>query len=351
MIRSRRSARARLSARSCRSARSRRAFVGGCAAIAVGSVGGCAELEVGGGEGDPNGAYATFFTLEEFTRGVAGDAMAVDNPIPPGAMGHHYEVGTSAQTDAVGSAAFVYLDVEGFQRWALEAAKNVGREDTGTVLVDALEGVDLLEFGGGDHAGDEHDHGHDGGNHDHGNVDPHFWTDPVRSQESVSTIAAGLAEADPDNAEVYQENAEDYRAELQELHETFETELADRELDTVVVAGHDSYQYLARRYGIDVHSPVGASPQAEPSQSAIADTVDLIDELGIGVVLYDAFESEGERPPPLARTIVEESTAGETAPLSAVEATTEEWLDRGWGYVEQMREVNLPALRRALGGA
>ncbi|ELY63344.1 metal ABC transporter substrate-binding protein, partial [Natronobacterium gregoryi] len=57
--------------------------------------------------------------------------------------------------------------------------------------------------------------------------DPHVWADPVLAQRMVETIADGLGEADPDNAELYAANAADYVERLEDVHDQFEQLAAD----------------------------------------------------------------------------------------------------------------------------
>ncbi|WP_178917386.1 metal ABC transporter solute-binding protein, Zn/Mn family [Natronomonas gomsonensis] len=354
----------------------RRQVLGGTAAVVGGSLAGClGSPDTGNGPEGGEGVFTSFFTLADFARHVVGDVTEVQNPIPPGEMGHQYEVGSQAQVDAARSAAFVYLDIPGFQNWALDSAENLEANHESVTVVDALADVELREIGAGhEHSGedhedehtDEHTDEHDGEHEDEhtddhddehedehtdehedehvgGDFDPHYWTDPVRSATSVRTIGEALAQADPDNAETYRSNTDAYVGELETLDETFESELSERAIDTVVVAGHDSYQYLAERYGFEVHSPVGVSPNAEPGSAEISDTIDVVDDNGIDVILYDTFSS-----PRLAETIVSESNAEEAVAISSAEGTKGEWLDDGWGYVEQMKELNLPAFKAAL---
>jgi zinc transport system substrate-binding protein len=196
---------------------------------------------------------------------------------------------------------------------------------------------------GDDHHGDDH-HGDDH-DHEHGDYDPHFWVDPVRAQQAVENVRDGLREADEDNAEAYEENAAAYLDELKALDDRFEEELSDREHDVVVVAGHDSYGYLGERYGFEIHTPQGVSPDSEASPGEIAETVDLIEREGIEYVLYDHFDGDT-----LAQTIVEETeSATDVAMLSPAESVTEEWESEGLDYIGQMEEINLPSLQRALG--
>ena len=351
----------------------RRRFVES-AGLLAGATAGCVDGLGKDPEADrEDAAYAAFYTLEQFARAVAGDALAVENPVPVGQLGHHYEVSTQAQLDVARSRAFVYVDLPGFQRWAVDTATNLRETHPEVTLVDAVRDVELRaagghgdeDDGGTDHDGeghdDHHDHDeddagardgadHDGDNgddgHGHGDFDPHFWLDPARAATCVETVRDGLVEADGGNESVYESNAADYLERLSALDERFRTELEDRQRETVVVASHDSFGYLGERYGFAVHSPVGVSPNAEPGSAEIRDTIDIVDEHGVDVVLYDAFESSN-----LAETVVADSGAERTMPLSSVAGTTREWHEQGWGYIEQMTEVNLPALKAALGAS
>ncbi len=360
----------------------RRRFMAlGVGTIAAAGAAGCLDsLEAGGAtdvEGEEGGegtAMASFFTLYDFTRNVGGEGFEVENAVPAGQHGHGWEPQADITPEVLDRNAFVYLGIEGFQRWADEVANEADGDDD-TVVIPAAEGIDLSEYDNGhdhhddeddhhhdddyhhddgddhhhddedDHHDDEDDHHHDDDDHEHGDYDPHFWVDPVRAQQAVENIRDGLMEMDGDNAEAYEENAETYLAELEELEERFEEELADRERDVVVMAGHDSYQYLAERYGFEIHTPQGVSPDSEPSPGEIAEALDLVEEEGIEYVLYDYFDGDT-----LARTIVEEAeSATDVARLSPAESVTEEWEAEGLDYIGQMEEVNLPSLRRALG--
>jgi zinc transport system substrate-binding protein len=228
-------------------------------------------------------------------------------------------------------------------------------------VVDVLDGLegDLLDWDhnhggesgtndgeGGSHNGEDGSHDGEGGSHDGGETrhDPHVWTDPVLAAEMVETIATGLGEADPENADAYAANAEEYAEGLDAVDAAFESIADDAARDVAVLAGHNSFQYLEARYGFRLHSPVGVSPQNEPTQSEIADTIGIVDSEGIDVVLYDRFQS-----PRLAESIVENSGATEAVPVTPAGGTTREWNDAGYGYLDQMTEINVPAFERAFG--
>jgi zinc transport system substrate-binding protein len=318
------------------------------------SLAGCAGNGGGGSEGFDSG-YAAFFTLNDWANEVAGDNASFEDPVDVGQLGHGWTPDGTLAADVAATDAFVYLDSPEFA-WAQDLAATLESDYDTVATVDVLDGLegDLLEWNhshGESHDEEGHDEGdhdgegHDEGDHDNGTrYDPHVWTDPVLAAEMVDTIATGLGEADPDNAEAYAANAEAYAADLDAIDDAFRSIAEDAARDVAVLAGHNSFQYLEARYGFRLRSPVGVSPQNEPTQSEIADTIDLVDAEGIDVVLYDRFQS-----PRLAESIVENSGATEAVPVTPAGGTTREWNDAGYGYLEQMTEINVPAFERAFG--
>ena len=180
--------------------------------------------------------------------------------------------------------------------------------------------------------------------------DPHVWADPVLAQRVVDTIADELAGLDPENAEMYEANAESYNERLDAVHQELETVAEEAELDIAIFAAHDSFQYVERRYEFELHTPTGISPDANVSPGDIGDMLDLIEEHDIDTVLYDPFESAnpGEEVPQMVETIYENSDVEDAEPLTPVEGTTADWDEEGYGWIEQMEEINIPSLRAAL---
>ena len=312
---------------------------------------GCAGTADGGSEGFDSG-YAAFFTLNDWANEVAGEHASFEDPVDVGQLGHGWTPDGTLAADVAATDAFVYLDSPEFS-WAQDLAATLESDYDSVAVIDGLDGLEdeLLDWdhthGGGEAGHDEGNGDHDGDDHDgegETRYDPHVWVDPVFAADIVDTIATGLGEADPDNADAYAANAEEYAAELDAVDSAFESIADEAARDVAVIAGHNSFQYLEARYGFRLHSPIGVSPQNEPTQSEIADTIELVDSEGIDVVLYDRFQS-----PRLAESIVENSDATEAVPVTPAGGTTREWNDAGYGYLEQMTEINVPAFERAFG--
>jgi zinc transport system substrate-binding protein len=366
-------------------------LTGGATAALAGCLG--AGTTADGANDDGAGdVQASFFVVWDFANAVAGDAFPVENLVPFGQHGHGWEPGPNVQRAVTDARALVYVG-EGFQPWADRIVRNLRDDDAGVHVVEAWADVDLLPAAEGedghDHAGeDEHhddtddhhdeadhhddtddhhdeadhhddtddhhddatheDDHHDGGenhdDHDHGPSDPHFWLDPVRASQAVETVARGLAEVAPDEADAIEANAADYRDRLADLDATFEERLADRTRDTILVAGHNSFRYLGDRYDFRVEALKGLSPDAPPTPQDVRRAQAVVAEHDVEYVLAPVFESDRA-----ARQLVAETSATEVLPLTPVPSLTEAWRDEGWGFVEVMEEVNLPSLARALG--
>ncbi|WP_459889082.1 metal ABC transporter solute-binding protein, Zn/Mn family [Halostagnicola bangensis] len=181
--------------------------------------------------------------------------------------------------------------------------------------------------------------------------DPHVWVDPVIAQDIVMTIADGLGDADGDNTELYEENARAYVEKLEEIDAQFEALTENASRDVAVFAGHDSYQYIEARYDFELHTPVGISPDEAETSADISEMIELVEEHDIETILYDPFETQnpGEDIPQMVEVLLEETDAEHYEPLSPVEGTIQEWNEAGYGWIEQMEEINLPSLRQALG--
>ncbi|KTG09285.1 hypothetical protein AUR64_15995 [Haloprofundus marisrubri] len=373
----------------------RRSVLGLGAGAVVAALAGCVDAgsqspsdsSGGSGESGEATAQASFFVLSDFASNVAGNAATVENLVPFGQHGHGWEPGPNLQRTVLESDAFVYMG-EGFQPWADNVVTNLEDADSDVAVIEARHGVNLLGApGSGDahgheeeqqdeheeethgeheneshdehenethdehenethdaHSNESHDDSGDGHGHDHSGADPHFWLDPTRAATAVETISEGFAEFDSSNADTYTQNAESYVQSLEELDATFEEELSGRERDHVLVAGHNALQYLGNRYGFHVHALSGISPDDQPSAQDIKHAQELIDEHGITHVLAPVFESDRA-----ARQLVAETDAEGTLPITPIPSVTEEWNEKGWGYVDVMREVNLDSLKTALG--
>ncbi|CAD5902877.1 metal ABC transporter substrate-binding protein [Carnobacterium maltaromaticum] len=273
----------------------------------------------------------SFYPMYDFTQNVAGDNAEVSVLMKAGTEPHDYEPSAKDIAKIADSDVFVYNSKE-METWVSSVLTNIDTKKT--VVVDASQGIDLLE---GSHSDDETEAEHEGHSHAH---DPHIWLDPVLAQKQVDTIKEGIIKADTKNKETYEKNALAYKEKLAALNEKFEMGLKNAENRTFVTQ-HAAFAYLANRYDLEQVAIAGLSPDQEPSPAKLAELNDFIKENNIKIIYFAETAS-----PKIAKTVANE-TGAKLEVLSPIEGITQEEQEKGVDYIKVM-EKNLEALEKAI---
>jgi zinc transport system substrate-binding protein len=167
--------------------------------------------------------------------------------------------------------------------------------------------------------------------------DPHFWQDPTLMAEATRAFADTMAGADPAHASYYRNQGARLVQDLNRLDAAYSRTLASCRIRTVVVS-HDAFEYLARRYHVDVVPIAGLEPDAEPSLQRLHDLSNLIRDRGVTTVFFETLAS-----PDLARSLAGD-VGIESAVLDPIEGLTS--TDPHATYLTLMRQ-NLAALAKA----
>lgn len=259
----------------------------GVAAATLAVLAGLAGLAGCGGAGaadDRPTVVASFYPLAYVAERVAGGAAGVETLTAPGQEPHDLEITFKKTVDVAEADVVVYLS--GFQP-AVDDAVRQAAEDSDARVVDAAEAADLRPVGESDE--DHAEHAEQTGEadaHEHGDLDPHFWLDPIRLAEVGDAVAARLAEADPAHADEFVANADALRADLTGLDDEIRAGLASCAVDTLVVS-HNAFAYFADRYGLEVESINGLTPDAEPSPAHLGRLSKLIEREGVTTVFSE----------------------------------------------------------------
>ncbi len=259
----------------------------------------------------------SFYPLEFISREIVGDLATVNN-IGKGQDPHDFRPDANDIKTMLGSD-LVVLQGSDFEPWASGIPQQL--HSVNIPLFIATNNLELLEFEDdhNDH-GDEHDedvhddrdshhdehkdgHGHDDHDshkeenpnkhdehgdkhhHDHGEFDPHVWHDLVLFGGVVEKLAEQISAIDPENANQYQANADNLRSRMDNLHKDYTQRLSKCQLDQVITS-HDAFQYVANRYGFEIHSIGGLSTQDTPSATVLAELKKEA-EVGISAILLE----------------------------------------------------------------
>lgn len=190
--------------------------------------------------------------------------------IPAAVSGHDYALKPSDIRKIADADLVVWLGA------ALETYLVKPLATEGTMQLELLEakGVDPHPFAveGGKAEDDQSAaaDGHEGGHgHDRLGLDPHVWLDPVRAEAIVTAVAKKLSEIDPENADLYETNADLAIAELQALNSEIGTQLAPVSAKPFITF-HDGYSYFVERYGLNQVGQLTVNPEQRPGAASLS---------------------------------------------------------------------------------
>jgi ABC-type Zn uptake system ZnuABC Zn-binding protein ZnuA len=141
--------------------------------------------------------------------------------------------------------------------------------------------------------------------HQHHAGDPHFWLDPNNVIKYVENIRDGLSQADPSGAAMYQANASAYIAQLKQLDQWIAEQVkAIPQERRLLVTNHESFGYLADRYGFKIVGTIipDVSTGAAPSAQQLAALVNQIKAAKVKAIFLETGTN-----PQLAKQIAQET--------------------------------------------
>lgn len=169
--------------------------------------------------------------------------------------------------------------------------------------------------------------------------DPHFWLDPENAVRITEAVAETLIAADPANASRYQENREAAIRRLRALDGALGTALRPLAGRPFLVF-HDSYAYLARRYGLGPVWAIAIDPERKPGARRLVMLRKKIDEQKIRCLF---------REPQFPSPIVERLSEGTDLRIDVLDPLGSD-LEPGPGLYGKMMRRNAAHLARCLEG-
>lgn len=274
--------------------------------------------------------YTTLFSLEDFTKRIGGEFVEVINIIPAGVDAHTFEPTVNQMIEIANGDLFIYNSPI-FEVYAEAIIDTV--EDHGVEVLLASHGIDFYHL-------DHHDEDHGDDEHFHGDEDPHVWLDPLRGIQLAENIKNKLVTMLPEQENIFQENFDQLKTDLQQLDQEFLTMIDEVTKDTIVVS-HAGYSYWEERYGIHQVPISGLSPTNEPSVKQMQKIISFIKNEGIQYLMF-----EKNIPSNYVETIKDETNT-EALWLHNLESLLPEEKNSGADYFQLMKK-NIETLRKAL---
>ena len=107
---------------------------------------------------------------------------------------------------------------------------------------------------------------------------PHIWVSPAGAIHQVEQITAGLCALDAANSQLYQQNAANYIAKLQDLRSTMLSELQPF-AGASLITFHEAFPYLAQEFNFSLEGSIEREPDSEPTAKELVETINLIQEV------------------------------------------------------------------------
>lgn len=223
---------------------------------------------------------ATYSILGDLVANVGGDLVQIETLVGAGGDAHTFEP-TPADSVKLIRATLIFENGLEFEPWLDDLYTAAQSQATRVVVSEKVEPRALEEAEHHEEEGEpaqgegaQHDE------HQHGEFDPHIWQSVTNAKRMVQTIRDALVAADPDNATTYQSNAENYLAQLNELENWVEAEVAKLPAERrKLVTSHDTFGYFAERYGFDVIGSALAAVTTEASEPSAADLAALVEQI------------------------------------------------------------------------
>ncbi len=171
------------------------------------------------------------------------------------------------------------LDLEMWLDDAVKSARNPKIAPGAPGNIDCSTGIELLEV-------PTNPSREDGDVHIYGN--PHYWLDPQNGRKMAATIAAGLVAYDPSHKATYDKNRDAFDADMKKrLVEWLKKAIPYK--NTPIIAYHNSFAYLVRRFGFQTVGFVEPKPRIPPTQAHLKSVIELIKSRGVKVVIREPY--------------------------------------------------------------
>jgi ABC-type Zn uptake system ZnuABC Zn-binding protein ZnuA len=130
-----------------------------------------------------------------------------------------------------------------------------------------------------------------GDGHAHGSGNPHYWLDPGNAEFITANILEGLARIDPAHAKTYEANRLAFLARLSAKLTEWEARLAPLR-SVPLIAYHNSWPYLARRFRLDFADFLEIKPGVPSTPSHLAGIIEMMRTRGVRIVVREPHEPE-----------------------------------------------------------
>ena len=224
----------------------------------------------------------TFSVLADMVKQLGGSYVSVHTLVDWDEDAHVFQP-SPEDVKEIAAADLLVLNGLGFEGWL---GRLVSAADYAGPSIEATKGVNLIRLGTNKSSdADGHD---DHDIHKGGVYDPHAWHSLHAARIYVDNITQALVSIDPLHAADYLSRKATFVEKLNALDLSIKAQLQKiPDSQKRLVVPHNAFAYLARDYGLHIHSLQGISTESEASAADLANIVRLIRSLNIKAIFTE----------------------------------------------------------------
>lgn len=225
-------------------------------------------------------AVATTTLIYDVVKNIGGDKVEVDYLCRGNQDPHFLEVMPSYMLK-LRNADLIFkigLDLEKWLPQLIDGSRN-----TNVQVIDLSQNIEKKEVPTAKmdaRYGDVHPYGN-----------PHYYLDPLDVKSMAGEIYNALIAQDPDNAEYYKKNYDNYiklfDAKISEWNKKMQKVRGES-----IVFFHSSWIYFADQYGIKIAGYIEPKPGIPPSPSHNAEIINLIKKSKVKLIVMENYYSD-----------------------------------------------------------
>ncbi len=235
---------------------------------------GCAPAEeeaTGKASGKPT-VLTTFTVIQDIAQNVAGEHLTVESLTKPGAEIHGYEP-TPADIRRATNADLILDNGLNLENWFSQFV-----EDSDAPHVTVTEGITPIDITEDEGAG---------------LPNPHAWMSPLEVKTYVDNMVKAFSELDPEHTADFERNGEDYKKQLQEVHDGMVEELSQLpEKRRALVTCEGAFSYMARDAGLEERFIWAVNSENEATPQQISRAIEFVKENDVPAVFCESTVSD-----------------------------------------------------------
>jgi ABC-type Zn uptake system ZnuABC Zn-binding protein ZnuA len=228
---------------------------------------------------------ATTTDLAALVSEVGGNLVTVESIVPAGVDPEAFEP-RPGDLSKIRRADLIVRVGLGYDYWLDALVRQIGDKRLmrgGEANLDTSAGIPLLEIRGQSVMNE--------GGHAHGVANPHYWLDPDNAITVTASIADALVRIAPAQREQILANRAGFLSRLETARASWSETLAPF-AGTKLIAYHNSWPYLARRFRLDVIAFIEPKAGVAPSPAHLAQVISAGSKANVRAIVHEPYEPD-----------------------------------------------------------